>query len=124
MLNKLVTVEKRFEEVNAFLCTSDVASDMEKYTSLMKELKQLTPIVEKYDIRIYPNPAKDYIFLETDNNTSTQVFIYNIQGVLSDSFEFDTAVYRYSIANYLAGVYTLMMINDGNIAVKKLLIIK
>ncbi len=48
MLNKLVTVEKRFEEVNALLCTSDVASDMEKYTSLMKELKQLTPIVEKY----------------------------------------------------------------------------
>lgn len=84
----------------------------------------ITPIAEKYDIRIYPNPAKDYIFLETDNNTSTQVFIYNIQGVLSDSFEFDTAVYRYSIANYLAGVYTLMMINDGNIAVKKLLIIK
>ncbi|MBO5933951.1 MAG: peptide chain release factor 1 [Clostridia bacterium] len=53
MLNKLVTVEKRFEEVNALLCTSDVASDMEKYTSLMKELKQLTPIVEKY--REYKN---------------------------------------------------------------------
>ena len=48
MLNKLVTVEKRFEEVNALLCSSDVASDIEKYTALMKELKQLTPIVEKY----------------------------------------------------------------------------
>lgn len=53
MLNKLVTVGKRFEEVNALLCTSDVASDMEKYTALMKELKQLTPIVEKY--REYKN---------------------------------------------------------------------
>lgn len=48
MLNKLVTVEKRFEEVNALLCSSDVASDMEKYTALMKELKHLTPIVEKF----------------------------------------------------------------------------
>ncbi|MBQ8210762.1 MAG: peptide chain release factor 1 [Clostridia bacterium] len=53
MLNKLVTVEKRFEEVNALLCSSDVASDMEKYTALMKELKHLTPIVEKY--REYKN---------------------------------------------------------------------
>ncbi len=48
MLNKLVNVEKRFEEVNALLCSGDVASDMEKYTKLMKELKQLTPTVEKY----------------------------------------------------------------------------
>ncbi len=58
MLNKLVTVEKRFEEVNALLCTSDVASDMEKYTSLMKELKQLTPIVEKY--REYKNAESSF----------------------------------------------------------------
>jgi len=58
MLNKLVTVEKRFEEVNALLCTSDVASDMEKYTSLMKELKQLTPIVEKY--REYKNAQASF----------------------------------------------------------------
>jgi peptide chain release factor 1 len=48
MLNKLAVVEKRFEEVNALLCSGDVASDMQKYTALMKELKQLTPIVEKY----------------------------------------------------------------------------
>lgn len=58
MLNKLVTVEKRFEEVNALLCTSDVASDMEKYTSLMKELKQLTPIVEKF--REYKNAEASF----------------------------------------------------------------
>ncbi len=48
MLDKLAIVEKRFEEVNALLCSGDVASDMDKYTALMKELKQLTPTVEKY----------------------------------------------------------------------------
>ena len=48
MLNKLAVVEKRYEEVNALLCSGDVASDMQKYTALMKELKQLTPTVEKY----------------------------------------------------------------------------
>lgn len=85
---------------------------------------EITPIGEKYAIRIFPNPTKDYIFIEADNNTSTQVFIYNIHGVLSDSFGFDTTVYRYSTVNYPAGVYTLMLINDNNIVVKKLLIIK
>ena len=84
----------------------------------------IPPIGEKYVVRIFPNPAKDYIFIETDNNTSTQVFIYNIHGVLSDSFRFDTTVYRYSTANYPVGVYTLMLINDNNIVVKKLMIIK
>ncbi len=58
MLNKLITVEKRFEEVNALLCSSDVASDMNQYTALMKELKQLTPIVEKY--REYKNAEKTH----------------------------------------------------------------
>lgn len=48
MLDKLINVEKRFEEVNALLCSGDVASDIEKYTALMKELKQLTPVVEKF----------------------------------------------------------------------------
>lgn len=48
MLDKLINVEKRFEEVNALLCNGEVAADINKYTSLMKELKQLTPVVEKF----------------------------------------------------------------------------
>lgn len=48
MLDKLINVEKRFEEIEALLCSGDVASDIDKYTSLMKELKQLTPVVEKF----------------------------------------------------------------------------
>lgn len=58
MLEKLINVEKRFEEVNALLCTSEIASDMEQYTKLMKELKQLTPVVEKY--REYKNAEKAF----------------------------------------------------------------
>lgn len=53
MIEKLEEVEKRFDEVNELVCQSDVIADMEKYTALMKELKQLTPIVEKF--REYKN---------------------------------------------------------------------
>ena len=48
MLDKLKEVEKRFESLNARLCESDVSSDIEEYKSIMKELKALTPVVEKY----------------------------------------------------------------------------
>ena len=48
MINKLEEVEKRFEEVNDLVCQSDVVADLDRYTALMKELKQLTPIVEKF----------------------------------------------------------------------------
>lgn len=55
MFDRLTEVEKRFEEVNALLCRPDVAADMEQYTALMKELKQLTPVTEKF--RAYKKAA-------------------------------------------------------------------
>ena len=48
MFDKLEEVEKRFEEVNDLVCQSEVVADMERYTALMKEMKQLTPTVEKF----------------------------------------------------------------------------
>ena len=48
MLDKLIKVEERFEDINARLCESDVVSDLAQYKKLMQELKVLTPIVEKY----------------------------------------------------------------------------
>lgn len=48
MLDRLKDVEKRYEEVMARLCDPSVISDTEKYRELMKESKQLEPIVEKY----------------------------------------------------------------------------
>ena len=48
MIDKLEEVEKRYDEVNSLVCQSDVVADMDRYTALMKELKHLTPIVEKF----------------------------------------------------------------------------
>ena len=48
MFDKLVEVEKRYEEVNALVCQPEVIADLESYTKLMKEMKQLTPVVEKF----------------------------------------------------------------------------
>lgn len=48
MLEKLEQVEKRFEAIQEQISQPDIVSDMEKYTSLMKELKQITPVVDKF----------------------------------------------------------------------------
>ena len=58
MLNKLTSVEERYEEVNSLLYDPDVISDMNKYSALMKEHKNLTPIVEKF--REYKKAEEDF----------------------------------------------------------------
>ena len=48
MFEKLKLTEKHFEEINEELCKPEIISDQNRYKSLMKELKNLTPVVEKY----------------------------------------------------------------------------
>lgn len=48
MFQRLESTEEHFEKINQELCNPDIISDQEKYRSLMKELKNLTPVVEKY----------------------------------------------------------------------------
>ena len=47
MLDKLAGIEERFEKINEQLCLPETVSDQEKYPKLMKELRSLTPVVEK-----------------------------------------------------------------------------
>ena len=48
MTEKLEITEKRFDEINEKLTDINVINDQGQYKSLMKELKNLTPIIEKY----------------------------------------------------------------------------
>ena len=48
MFDKLKAVEARFEEIGRLLADPDVVSDNEQFKKLMKEHKELTPVVEKF----------------------------------------------------------------------------
>ena len=48
MFDKLKAVEARFEEIGNLLLDPQVVSDNENYKKLMKEYKQLNPLVDKY----------------------------------------------------------------------------
>ena len=48
MFDNLVVFENRYNEINEKLYDPDIVSDQKLYADLMKELKNITPIVEKY----------------------------------------------------------------------------
>ncbi len=48
MFDKLKAVENRYEEIGELLTHPEVVSDNEQFKKLMKEHKELTPIVEKF----------------------------------------------------------------------------
>ena len=57
MFENLSVFENRFEELNAKLYDPAVAADPAQYGALMKELKELGPIVEQY--RAYQKAESD-----------------------------------------------------------------
>ena len=56
MFEKVDVFEKRYEELNVRLYDPEVASSADEYAAIMKELSEITPIVEKYGE--YKNAAK------------------------------------------------------------------
>ncbi len=57
MLDKLNAVEERFEKVNELICLPGTVSDQKKYAELMREIKNLTPVVETF--RLYKKAVQD-----------------------------------------------------------------
>lgn len=49
MLDKLNVAQDRLDEINRLLTDIEVINDQEKYKQLMREFKQLSPLVEKYN---------------------------------------------------------------------------
>lgn len=48
MFEKLAVMEQKFEEINEKLSNPDIINDNKLYTQLMREYKNMTPIIEKY----------------------------------------------------------------------------
>ena len=48
MYDKLLGIEEHYNDINQKLCLPETTADLKLYAKLMKELKSLTPIVEKF----------------------------------------------------------------------------
>ena len=48
MFEKLAVMEEKYEEISSRLSDPDIVNDNKLYTQLMREYKNMTPIIEKY----------------------------------------------------------------------------
>ena len=48
MIEKLQGIEERYEKINELLCNPEIVSNQDEYKKLMREQKNLAPVVEKF----------------------------------------------------------------------------
>ena len=59
MFEKLLLMEQKYEEISSKMSEPEIISDNKVYTQLMKEFKNLSPIIEKY--REYKKSKENYV---------------------------------------------------------------
>lgn len=107
-------IEELEDLLDALDDLDDTEPDKEELV-LVKELSEL-------DLKIYPNPAKDYIKLQFDETNNYEVEIYDLIGnkVLSEihNVEFGTEL-NFNLSNFQTGVYVMYIKTEQAMTLKK-----
>ena len=64
--------------------------------------------------RIYPNPVKDYVTIEVDQNSTSSIEVYNFAGTLVKREEFN-ATTSIDMSNLPMGIYVVKVISGDNV---------
>ncbi len=75
---------------------------------------------ENMDIKIYPNPFSDYIFLEMENSSQATFKLIDFTGKIVKSGVFDSNRINIFTGDLQEGIYFLEIMTEGNSFVKKL----
>ena len=85
-------------------------------------------IEKKPIIKIYPNPASNYVFVDLSNiNHNAELFVYNSFGVLINKYDknkTNSNLLKIDFTAYPAGLYLIQVITKNSKIVKKVLIVK
>ena len=73
------------------------------------------------DFKLYPNPAKSELFIET-NKSENVISIYNIQGVLIKRITSNTTLNRFNIDNLASAIYIVEVENSENRSYQKIIV--
>jgi len=75
MVDKLEAIKQKFDDIQKQMSEPDIISDMKRYIKLSKDFKELTPIMEAYEIykNILANidNAKEILYNEKDEEFRT-----------------------------------------------------
>jgi len=77
--------------------------------------------VEGGSVRIYPNPAKDYVQIETKENTNVMFYLYDIQGELISQHKIHSTL-SVDLRNVNKGLYIVRIEGSESTYVDKLLL--
>jgi len=73
------------------------------------------------NFKLYPNPAKSELFIET-NKPENVISIYNIQGVLIKRITSNTTLNRFNIDNLASSIYIIEVENSENRSYQKIIV--
>lgn len=80
-------------------------------------------------IKIYPNPAKEYVIIDLKDFTGKvdQIYILNIQGQMVDALNLESnneKIVNMSLNNYSEGIYLIQLHSAEGILIKKIIVNK
>lgn len=77
--------------------------------------KQVNDLIEKYDIKIYPNPVTDYVYVEIGFDfNEANILLYDMSGKQLQSFKTKNNVYKINTQSLIQGAYLITIKTDNN----------
>jgi len=75
--------------------------------------KQIDQLIEKQDIKIYPNPVSDYAYIEIGMNfTEAEIVVYDMGGRQLQSLKTKNKVTKINTQNLIQGAYLVVIKTD------------
>ena len=73
------------------------------------------------DVKIYPNPVKDRLYIES-NSTIHYLSLIAANGVMLENKKQEGTVMELDLAGYAKGVYVLRLVTDDGVITKKVVL--
>lgn len=90
---------------------------------LNKSLLSLEDEILKNSLKLFPNPAKDYVTVENDNfNSALKAEIFNLNGALVKTEMILSKSQKIVTSHFQSGIYIIQFKSDVAVATKKLII--
>jgi hypothetical protein len=77
--------------------------------------KQVDQLIEKYDIKIYPNPVSDYAYIEIGSQfKDAEIFLYDMSGRQLQNLKTKNKVTKINTQSLVQGAYLVTIKTDTN----------
>jgi len=113
-------ISKKITHIVNVLKTVDFSDDSEEYFKEMLTDVKLNDMPE--EIKIYPNPAREFLTIQYPYHDDPIVYIVNESGkvvYLKKDVGMDCGTLNVNVSSFASGVYIIKIIRDGEVFVEK-----